>query len=266
MGNKVYILYHGNCFDGFGAAYAAWQKFGDSATYLECHYGKPLPEVDDGSDVYMIDFSSDRETIEALAKRVNLVVLDHHKTAEEALKGLPYATFDMNRSGAMLAWNYFFPGFIVPTLIEYVQDRDLWTFKLKHSEEVHASLASHPKTFESWKAWENRDWFEIIREGEAILRYKDQQVDMILKNAYWTTMSGFDIICVNATSHWSDVGNQLCKRYPTAKFAASWYIDDQGNKKWSLRSVGDFDVSAIAKKFGGGGHKNAAGFVSGFVE
>lgn len=28
----------------------------------------------------------------------------------------------------------------------------------------------------------------------------------------------------------------------------------------SLRSNGDYDVSAIAKAFGGGGHKNAAGF------
>lgn len=258
---KTYILFHGNCFDGFGAAWAAWKKFGSDATYLECHYGKPLPEVEDGSDVFMIDFSSDRASIEALAARTNLVILDHHKTAEENLKGLPYATFDMSRSGAMLAWNYFFPGYIVPTLIEYVQDRDLWQFKLKHSSEFHACLASYPKSFASWNDFENKDWFEILKEGQAILRYKDEQVDMILKNAHWTKMSGFDIICVNATSHWSDVGNQLCIKYPDAKFSASWYIDDKGNKKWSLRSMGDFDVSAIAKTFGGGGHKNAAGFV-----
>ena len=40
-----------------------------------------------------------------------------------------------------------------------------------------------------------------------------------------------------------------------------YQVNVQKNEvNWSLRSTGDCDVSAIAKKLGGGGHKHAAGF------
>lgn len=257
--SNTYILYHGNCFDGFGAAYVAWLKFGDSATYLECHYGKQLPYVPDNAQVYMIDFSSNRETIETLAKRVNLTILDHHISAQQNLKELPYATFDMNRSGAMMAWDHFFFG-EAPAIISYIQDRDLWLNKLPNTEKVHASLASYPKTFESWKSWENKKWNEVIKEGESILRYANQQVEMICSKAELIDINNFKVAVVNSTSHWSDVGSYLLKKFSNCDYSASYYID--GNqKKWSLRSRPGFDVSIIAKTLGGGGHAQAAGYV-----
>lgn len=42
--------------------------------------------------------------------------------------------------------------------------------------------------------------------------------------------------------------------------ALGWWQRFDGKFQFSLRSRGDIDVSEIAKKFGGGGHKNAAGF------
>ena len=41
-----------------------------------------------------------------------------------------------------------------------------------------------------------------------------------------------------------------------------WYVDSAGKVRVSLRSEGDYDVSGIAKRYGGGGHKNAAGFTA----
>jgi oligoribonuclease NrnB/cAMP/cGMP phosphodiesterase (DHH superfamily) len=75
--------------------------------------------------VYILDFSYDEETLRNLYKKVEVVVLDHHKTAEKDLKDLSFAKFDMNKSGAMMAWEYFHPEKEVPLMIRYIQDRDL---------------------------------------------------------------------------------------------------------------------------------------------
>lgn len=257
---KTYILYHDQCFDGFGSAYAAWQKFGDAAEYLPCAYGKPLPEVPDGADVFMIDFSSDRETILKLKERTNLVILDHHIGAQETLGGLDFAHFDMSKSGAVLAWEYFHPGTEIPPLFLYIQDRDLWKNELPNTEEVHACLASYPKTFKAWNSFQCKSWDSILLEGMTLLRYRDTLIKEICAKAEVAEMDGNNCVIVNATSHWSDVGAYLLSKYPEVTFAASYYIE--GNKKkWSLRSRPDFNVCAFAKTKGGGGHAQAAGFV-----
>lgn len=57
------------------------------------------------------------------------------------------AEFDMNRSGSQMAWDYFFPDFARPAMIDYIADRDLWRFKLPGSREIAAVLFSHPYPF-----------------------------------------------------------------------------------------------------------------------
>ena len=101
MSKKV-VLYHAGCHDGFGAAWAAHQKFGDSAEYTAVQYGQDPPNIEAGSEVYIVDFSYPRPILEALNKKMSkLVVLDHHDTARKELEGLDYATFDMDKSGAV---------------------------------------------------------------------------------------------------------------------------------------------------------------------
>ena len=126
---KSYVLYHANCFDGMGAAYAAWTQLGDvNVEYIPVQYGSPPPETEAGSNVYIVDFSYSKGTLDEIkGKSAHMIVLDHHKTAAEDLDGYPGAIFDMKRSGAMLAWDYFHPGVHAPLLLDYIQDRDLWT-------------------------------------------------------------------------------------------------------------------------------------------
>ena len=256
---STYILFHGNCQDGFGSAYAAWKKYGDSAFYISCHYGQPLPTyIPQGSTVFMIDFSGKREEMIEWNNKYSFQVIDHHKTAEENLKGLDFAHFDMSKSGALLAWEFFHPGTEVPKLLKHISDRDLWQFNLPETKAVSIALFSLPYEF---NVWDKVDCNKLADEGFALLRYQDQLVDMIIKKSFPKKIAGHNVVVVNSTSHWSEVGNTLCKKYPDADFSASFYQDIDGYK-WSLRSIGDFDVSAIAKKFGGGGHKNAAGFTS----
>lgn len=255
---KTWVLYHGDCNDGFGGAWAAWLKLGTDAKYVPVSHGDPPPALPDDAHVVLVDFAYSRDEMLAMHERAaTLTVLDHHKTAEEALRGLDFAVFDMERSGAMLAWDFWHPGKPAPQLIRYVQDSDLWRFELPNSREVNAALSSYPQKFQVWR---ELDVAVLAREGAAILRFKMQTVQMIVSFARVGNVGGHEVPIVNATAHWSDVGQGLIERFPEAPFVASYFEDADGVKRWSLRSNGEFDVSELAKRFGGGGHRQAAGF------
>jgi uncharacterized protein len=278
-----YVFFHGNCFDGFGAAYAAWAKFGDSAKYIPQTHGQetildiPYKEKD---EVYVVDFSISNEVFEKLDEKVaKIVILDHHRTALDRFTELtPYpedfftfsdgknqVIFDMNKSGALISWEYFHPDHPAPQLIQWISDRDLWTFNIPGTKEAHAFLASKEKEFEGWENYRllaATNPQSIVDTGKSLLELEEQVVAMICKKAYVTKIKGHTVPIVNATSHWSEVGHRLLDIYPFASFAASYTDQPDGTRMFSLRSRNDedFDVSEIAKMFNGGGHKHAAGF------
>lgn len=264
MHPSIFVLYHANCMDGFGAAYAAWLALDDSATYIPVTHGHPFPEeVTDGSIVYILDFSYPADVLREVAARVcELTIIDHHKTAEEALRAVKdldniFISFALNKSGAVLTYEHFFPG-TVPSLFEYIQDRDLWKFNYGDTTRmVHAGLQTVPKTFERW----NRiDVSVLIEKGEVLLDHIKQTVQMICSQAREGEIGGRPCVMVNATAFWSEVGHKLLEDWPEMPFAASYYDDKHGRRIFSLRSRSGFDMSEVAKEFGGGGHAQAAGF------
>jgi oligoribonuclease NrnB/cAMP/cGMP phosphodiesterase (DHH superfamily) len=257
------VLYHANCYDGFGSAWTAWRKFGDAAVYQPVTHGNPPPALPEGSDVLIADFSYPRALLEELASRHHVQVLDHHKTAEADLRGLPYCEFDMDRSGAMMTWNHLFPDSPPPALVQYVQDRDLWRFTLPQSRAVSAWIASWPFAFDVWsrlaaKLEEHPE--EVYGEGAALLRLKAQNVDDMCQHVRMVEIAGHTVPVVNATVCLSEVCERLLQRYPDATFSGYYLDREDGKRQWGLRSRGDFDVSAVAKQFGGGGHAAASGF------
>lgn len=252
------VLYHGNCPDGFGAAYAAWKKYGDDAEYIPVQYGEPIRADLAGHDVLIVDFSYPRDQLEALrAHAASLLVIDHHKTAAEALDGLPYAIFDMHKSGAVLTWEHLHAQ-PVPPLLLYVQDRDLWAWALADSKEVSAALWCCPRTFGEWDAIDVSD---LATEGAAILRYKRTIIEQMAANTRLRTLGGHVVPVVNASVEFSEVGERLCELHPDAPFSA-YYFDRADKRQWGMRSRGGFDCSGVAKQYGGGGHPGAAGFTS----
>jgi uncharacterized protein len=260
--SKTIVLYHANCYDGFGSAYAAWKHFGARAQYVPMNYGDPLPEFSKGDTVYMVDYSRKRDEVERVAETCDLTIIDHHKTAQADLEGLPYATFDMTKSGAVLTWIHFnqaeyaFDG-CVPMLLQHIQDRDLWQFKLDGTKEVHAALCSYPFDFEIWDSFT----VDALKErGKAVLSYHDVLVDRFCAQAYMGEIGGYQVPIVNVSLLFSEVPHKLLRLYPEAPFAAYFYYRKDGVCQYGLRGRGDFDVSAVAKQFGGGGHHNAAGF------
>lgn len=256
------VIYHDNCTDGAGAAYAAWTVLGEDAEYIPAHYGNEPPDVTDKA-VYVLDFSYPRQVLlEMNAKAKSLLVLDHHKTAEADLKGLSFAVFDMDRSGCMMAWDHFRPGELALNALWYIQDRDLWQFKYPETRDFCAGLRA------SMGGFRDIDYLgtdDMIALGAALNAEFDRDLDTLEKRAHT-----FEVyadgqrrlgLAVNAPAKYaSELGNRLAKRSKTAGLVYSY---DGSRKEWqySLRSTDEgLDVSSIAKRYDGGGHRNAAGF------
>lgn len=262
---KALVLYHGGCTDGFAAAWVAWLSLGVSAEYVPVSYGHAgadvvVPDLS-GRDVYVLDFCMSRDQLlrmHAVAK--SLRVLDHHKTAEEACRGLDFCTFDMQRSGARLAWDHFF-GAHTPWLVSYVEDRDLWRHALPMSREVNAYVRLQPQEFAAWSAMLRAGVGEAAACGRSVLMATDSYVAAMVPHARVQTFAGHEgVLVVNAGPvHVSELAGRLAESAP---FGVAWFQRGDGLYQYSLRSRRDFDVAAIAERYGGGGHKNAAGFSS----
>ena len=141
------VIYHADCTDGFGAAYSAWKQLGNRAEYYPCKHGTPPPDVK-GKNVVILDFSYGNELTKKMIEDANnLLIIDHHKSAMVELHDVSNTYFDMTKSGAMLAWEFFHPGKEPPKFIKYIQDRDLWKWELDYSKEFSAAFDMVPFEF-----------------------------------------------------------------------------------------------------------------------
>jgi oligoribonuclease NrnB/cAMP/cGMP phosphodiesterase (DHH superfamily) len=256
-----------------------------------------------------VDFSYPISDLVGLALRMNkVVVLDHHATAKDNLSAEAFkkfgaihvdevdgfvktvfgdsapqdVKFDMAKSGAVLAWEYFHPGVAVPEFFLYLQDRDLWQWKMPMSREVSDAIRSYPFNFEVWKsilveiaylktegvgirrmtkqiveqAARNAafGWFDLhpSHVPQVVLHVKTEAEDGV-ENQYYTPI-------LNCTAFISETCEKMLELHPEAKFVASYFDSKDGKRIWSLRSRKDFDCAFVSKAFGGGGHAQACGF------
>ena len=247
------VLYHDDCADGFGAAWAIWKRF-PHAQFLPVKHGYPPPDEMEDRHVVIADFSYGRDIIEGIAKKTaSLCILDHHVTAQAALAGLPYAHFDLDRSGAVLAWEWAHDE-PLPWLLQYIQDKDLWQWQLPNSREINAALASYPYEFSVWDGL-CQEVLEV--EGRGILRYENMLVKKITGEAVMITLHGERVPAVFSPILTSQIGEVLSRDHP---FCVIWHQRD-GRRYFSLRSrANGGSVAKIAAYYGGGGHTHAAGF------
>lgn len=261
MSDRALCIYHGSCRDGFCAAWCVYRK-APNTEFFAGYYGQPPPDVK-GRIVIMVDFSYPRDVLEKLAAdATTLIILDHHKTAQEALQGFDpgnaVVEFDMNRSGAGMAWDHFFKGQPRPWLVDYVEDRDLWRHALPNGPAVNAFIGTLPYEFEHWYRASRMDTADVAKLGEVVEDKVRQYVREVAKNARRVTFEGHDVPLVNAPQ--CDISELLGFLASGETFSMGWWQRSDGVFQYSLRSRGDFDVSELAKRYGGGGHKNAAGF------
>ncbi|MBA85212.1 MAG: phosphohydrolase [Rhodobacteraceae bacterium] len=278
--SRTICIYHANCADGFTAAWVVNLAICKGVDFIPASYGSEPPDVTD-ADVIIVDFSYKRPVLERMAQTArSILVLDHHKTAEADLQGLPRPAgrwrdhkaqagnpavlFDMCRSGAQMAWDYFCLG-ARPGIVDYVADRDLWRWELPHSREINAVIQSYEMNFTIWHDLNvdlQRDFSgaQLVREGAAILRKQDLDIRQMLPITTREMIIGGHCVPVANLPYCfaSEAAGRLAEDAP---FAAT-YFDGPKGRAFSLRSRGEggLDVAEIAQRYGGGGHRNAAGF------
>ena len=154
----------------------------------------------------------------------------------------------------------------MPTLLLYVQDKDLWTWELPDSRAISAYLSSREADFDTWdniaRDFETAEGcLRAVEAGKSIPpeqatgRPRNRPVST-LRASGRTYGSGGQL-----TDHASEIGEYLVNAHPESPFAAIYFDVSPTVRKWSLRSRGNgFDVSRLAQQFGGGGHPAAAGF------
>ncbi len=260
---KPLCIYHADCADGFSAAWVVNKYFNGEVDFYRGVYQDTPPDVRGRKLVYLVDFSYKRNVMtEIINEAVSVTVLDHHKSAMEDLAGLKglLGVFDMNKCGARVTWEYFYGDTPPPKLLDHVEDRDLWRFKLNGTREIQANVFSYPYTFETWDSLMSADVEELRRDGAAIERKHFKDIHELLPRVTRRmNIGGYSVPVANLPYIYSsDAGHELAKGEP---FAAC-YWDTPSGRQFSLRSEGydAVDVSQIAALYGGGGHRGAAGF------
>ena len=262
---RIAVLYHGGCPDGFGGAYAAWKKFGDTAEYIPLGRSDIVPKSLAGKQLFFIDFTYPQKIMDNFINFAKSVtVLDHHLGIREVVEKMPEYVFDEKHSGATIAWSYFHPDIPVPTLLRYVEDGDLFTFKLPDSRAVLAYAYAQRFTFEEWdtlvQEFENeKTRATLIEKGKIYAEHFAILVEQIANKAILVSFEGYECYLASAANMFtSDVGNHLARLRPPLGIIVNLFGDVL---HVSLRSLPDVDVSAIAQKYGGNGHPQASAFL-----
>jgi oligoribonuclease NrnB/cAMP/cGMP phosphodiesterase (DHH superfamily) len=266
-------FYHAGCPDGFGAAWAVWRAWGPAGEYrARGHDDGVRAQELAGDQVAFVDNAPSNAVLRQLADSAGLlVVLDHHVSALERYRAEPdlervlrarghLVRFDLEHSGAVLAWKHFHPETELPALLAYIEDQDLWRWKLPESEAVNATIYSHPRRLELWDELARTPLERLVEEGRPIARAQRIEVERALQLAHPITVGGQRLEAVNALFHRALIGHELALRAAHRVSCGAVYRLGGRRVDCSLYSIGDYDVAKIAMRYGGGGHRNAAGF------
>lgn len=262
---NIIILYH-NDLDGFGAAWAAWKKFGNKADYISIQYKSEkdlLPKGLKNKELYLVDLCFDGDTMKRLlSENKKVVVIDHHIGRKDEVKISTDYLFNIDNSAAVLSWKYFHSKKKIPRLLKVIEDMDIWKFKLPFTRELLVSLDNRNFNFLKWNKivndFENaQKRKKYIDEGRAIVKYQNNLIKKIFGYGEKAIFEGHQIFAVNSPILESEIGNYISEKKKIIGLVWSYR---NGLFKGSLRNNGEINLSELAKKYGGGGHMSAAGF------
>jgi len=265
------VLYHGRCADGFAAALAAWRFYGGKVEYLGLSHGQAatvddLPALE-GRAVYVLDFAFAPELLAQIDERAaKLVLLDHHKSAAEQLAGFACRCgalhFDMSKSGARLAWEFFHPDAPLPDLVRFVEDRDLWAWQYPETAGFVAALDMEPFDFARWQQiadFTPAETVAFVARGQAMDEKFRHLAQDVAGGAQPLVFNGQAGLMVNAPGAFHSLVGEILSQQ-SGSYALMWAVGKDGQVKVGLRSQRGYDCSPLAVSMGGGGHAQACGF------
>jgi oligoribonuclease NrnB/cAMP/cGMP phosphodiesterase (DHH superfamily) len=276
----IHILSHMDA-DGRFASFAAWRYFQlVPLNFIEVQYGQAFPlEIDKltrDDQVYILDFSYDRATLDLVCSKVGkLQVIDHHETAKEELAGAYYAIFDMSKSGALLAWNYFFPDTSPPLPCLFVNDYDLheWQYGA-HTASFQAWLHLD-KVGQDWVKWDklctDQDYLaECLLKGSVAVAVNEGVIDTFIKSRNNVTFNSFysdeklrkiNYAIFNGMHYLRNEISSVLYKNNDVDMVIGWCVKGK-EVIFSVRAPNPekFSARSYAESHGGGGHAAAAAF------
>jgi len=264
-------IYHHNDLDGRCAgaiALRVWRQLGQEPLMIELDYKDKVDInfIEYGETIIILDFSFKPDVMEKVRERTGGIIwIDHHRSAEsypyQDLKGLRDFA-DKNESGCELTWKFFCPHKPIPRAVELIGDYDKWALKFQpECFEFYEGMKMEVTNPQS-DLWDNLFNFmpvtRIIDQGKSAIRYRDNYCEKICHDfGYEVEWEGHKAFVTNFFQFGSGGFGERMERYD---FCIA-YIHDGKRFTVSLYSIKEVDVSEICKRHGGGGHKEAAGFV-----
>ena len=261
---------------------------------MNYNYDVPLDRIKRDEFIYIVDFSIDPADMEKLLSITgNVIWIDHHKTAIEKYsnfkRNIPGLRYD-GIAGCMLTYCYFnhmvnpYDEFDVindfdksmtedaPWFTKYIADYDVWTFEYgDDTRNFRIALGAEENTEPNDEIWNtflhdnDRTYVnKFIEDGKAMRKYASSFASKYCTcKGFDATFEGYSAFVTNvglAGSDWFDpIENS--DRADDYQLYISFSLNPSGDWGYSLRSS-KIDVSELAVKYGGGGHKGAAGFHS----
>jgi len=271
------IIVHANCPDGRASALILHAALPD-AEVCEMAYGSPEHDgLVAAPGLLFCDFTPPKGRLAEFAA-AGAIVLDHHERAlvEPFGKLGVFGENERGESGAVLAYREVFRALKGP-----LPRAGSAAWALLNAAENLAILAGIRDTWnrdhvcwnDACAVSETLRFVPLVdlllmgipafttmagRLGSLLLKKKREAAAAAAQNAVRWMVAGNAVAVIPGLGLTSDVAD-VCVADIIAGFD---YVQEAGVPRlvWSLRSRGDVDVQAIAKRHGGGGHKAAAGF------
>lgn len=195
-------------------------------------------------------------------------IFDHHKTHLFA-KDYENVVIDIEECGTTLFYNYLSKKYkfkkIVEDYIKHVKNLDLWLwvekfdFMAKELGNIFDLYGRNTYIEEMYQKLKRGKKFKWNKFENKILKIEKDTVDRYLKKKdkelYKIEYDGYLIGAVFSERYRSELGNYLSSIHPELDLVVM--INMSGGL--SLRTEKDIDISILAQKLNGGGHKKACG-------
>jgi len=247
--------------------------------YPECEmigidYGNDFPwsSISKEEMVFMVDFSlqpfSDMRKLRGMC---NLIWIDHHVSAiKDSKEGSDSSWCGLVHTGTgacALVWKYLYSSEPLPTFVQLLAEYDVWnhsdsrTMLFQYGMRLISDTLPNNQGF--WEALFDHEYVaQIVDNGATVLEY--QQIEnrkYIQAIGFECMFDGFRCIAVNRgltnsklfDSVWDPKKYDIMLTFYMISPEKGWIVSLYTDKP-------EIDVSVIAKKHGGGGHKGASGF------
>ena len=248
---KRLIIYHSADFDGKFSRDIVQKKFDNYCEEIGWNHGDDKVSIDEYNEIYIVDLPLD--CVSPYQNNLNKIIwIDHHKSSIEKFKDVRVKGLRKIGKGACeLCWEYFFPKDKLPRSIELASRYDVWDLD---DDVLNFQLGL--------RAFENPNAFNlpegIEEKGKTIRSYLSKYHADYMRKSFYVEFEGYKCICANLGLASSQIFDSIDKSTYDVMITFSY-----NGKIWSYSIYSTtIDVSEIAVKYGGGGHKGAAGFAS----